>query len=134
MLLGSSQFTTAWMELSSSAVPLMDLPSRSEVISLSLSPQPYLQRLTILVVRLAIQTLRVDPTGLGRFGVSRTEEDEIGRKDFTLIDSDNVANANGALRTFLETLRLLVQHFDRTIVCDSVGFVSVDILAYYALE
>ena len=122
------------MELSSSAVPLMDLPSRSEVISLSLSLQPYLQRLTILVVRLAIQTLRVDPTGLGRFGVSRTEEDEISRKDFTLIDSDNVTNANGALRTFLETLRLLVQHFDRTIVCDSVGFVSVDILAYYALE
>ena len=116
------------MELSSSAVPLMDLPSRSEVISLSLSPQPYLQRLTILVVRLAIQTLRVDPTGLGRFGVSRTEEDEIGRKDFTLIDSDNVANANGALRTFLETLRLLVQHFDRTIVCDSVGFVSAEII------
>ena len=122
------------MELSSSAVPLMGLPSRSEVISLSLSPQQYLQRLTILVVRLAIQTLRVDPTGLGRFGVSRTEEDEIGRKDFTLIDSDNVTNANGALRTFLETLRLLVQHFDWTIVCDSVGFVSVDILAYYALE
>ena len=112
----------------------MGLPSRSEVISLSLSLQQYLQRLTILVVRLAIQTLRVDPTGLGRFGVSRTEEDEISRKDFTLIDSDNVTNANGALRTFLETLRLLVQHFDRTIVCDSVGFVSVDILAYYALE
>ena len=119
------------MALSSSAVPLMDLPSRSEVISLSLSLQPYLQRLTILVVRLAVQTLRVDPTGLGRLGVSRAEEDEIGRKDFTLVDSDNVANANGALRTLLETLRLLVQHLDWTTVGDSIGLVSVEIFTHY---
>ena len=128
MLLGSSQFTTAWMELSSSAVPLMGLPSRSEVISLSLSLQSYLQRLTILVVGLAIQTLCVDPTGLGRLGISRTKEHEIGREDLTLVDSDNVADANGALGTLLETLGLIVQHLDGATVCDSVSFVSVEII------
>ena len=116
------------MVLSSSAVLLMHSPLCSDVISFSFPLHSYLQRLTVFVVRFAVQTLCIDPTGFGRFGVSRSKEHKIGGNDITLIDANNIANANGTLRALLKTLLLLVQHFNGATVGDSISFVTTAII------
>ena len=127
MLFGSSQFTIAWMLLSRSSMLCDDSPSVVHYVSTSTRAHHF-QRLSVLVVRFAVQTLRIDPARPGRFRVARVEEDHVGGEDVALVNHHNVAHSNVALRDFFELLRLLVEHAELATVGLFVGAMPIPVV------
>lgn len=123
------------MALSSSAVPLIPLPSYSEEhYPLHKLVRTDFQRLAVFVVGLSIQTLRVDPARLGRLGIAGAKEHEVRGEDLALVHLDNIAHTDLTLRNVFKHPLLPVQHLHWLRVHDSVGFVAIQIIANYAMK
>ena len=56
------------------------------------------------------------------------EEDHVGGEDVALVDHHNVAHPDVALRHFLESLRLLVEHAELATVGLFVGAMPIPVV------
>ena len=56
------------------------------------------------------------------------EEDHVGGEDVALVDHHNVAHPDVALRHFLESLRLLVEHAELATVGLFVGAMTIPVV------
>ena len=108
MLLGSSQFTTAFNLLNSFAVPLIGTPFNSLVVYVSSPLFSYFHRLAVLVVSFSIKTFRIHPARLKGLGIPRTKKDHICRKYLAFIYFHDISNTYFTLRDLLKFTGLLV--------------------------